>query len=129
MLLYPSCIRLFCSSILFFFSIVTLAEELPFEYRSLSDHFKEQVRANTFTDEPYLQSTSYIVPNAQHTQYIPISSSSPNFRPRTNAVDTSEGDQSQGGWDEMGLPIGDIPWFLFLSMVGLYCVLKQRIKV
>lgn len=122
--------RIFFCSILFAFSVVVSAEESLMRYNSLSDHYEYQVRVNSFNDEPYIRITSYLAPEIQHTQYIPTSTSSsaPNFRPRTNAVDTSDGDTAPGGWNEMGCSDDDL--LLLVIIFFIYCVIVNiRMKL
>ena len=116
----PSFLRMLCFSFLFTFSIFISAEDAIFEYRSLSGHYNEYIRANTFTDEPCMQTTSPFAPNTQPTQYIPTWSSSSNCRPQTRAVDNSEGDIPSGGWNEMGYS-DDVEYLSLLIMFYIFC--------
>lgn len=116
----PSYLRLLCFSFLVTFSIVVFAEDAIFEYRSLSGHYQEYIRANTFTDEPCMQTTPYFALNTQPTQYIPTWSSSSNSRPQTRAVDNSEGDKPSGGWNEMGYS-NDVLYLSILIIFYIFC--------
>lgn len=117
----PSYLRLLCFSFLVTFSIVVSAEDAIYEYRSLSGHYQEYIRANTFTDEPCMQTTPYFAPNTQPTQYIPTWSSSSNCRPQTRAVDTSEGDEPSEGWNEMVGYSDDVVYLSLLIMFYIFC--------